>query len=323
MCFQNFHTMNWHKICHAKNFSPNLGRPLKSDIPIDFYKKIYSYFKDYDSFEKNSLNVYTLFLHEIIKEFKEYNILNSILEDVKGAITYPQTYGVKVDEGGVLRLELYFYYNKRKNFNSQDILKEYCLFLDILKKHKANVEGLEQIMEGVPLDTNTIWSYDFFNSENLFGTQINFYTKDKILNQDIVYWGNQFTKGTKGKSKEGTFLCFHKNYKLNLKEDLNYNFTQTQLLAAEKIIKKYKCKECNISNKTETNGEIIFFIQYFGISDEDFLLFLRDNNYPLKIIEHYKNNINFYSTMSKEITEVFRITTKEFKQYRSGFYGLL
>lgn len=315
--------MNWHKICHAKNFSPNLGRPLKSDLSINLYKKIYSRFKNYDSFEKNSLNVYSSFLHEVIKEFKEYKILNSVLEDVKKAVTYPQTYGIKIDEGGVLRLELYFYYNKRKNFNPKDILKEYYLFLNILKKHGANIDNLNQIIKDIPLDIDTIWSYDFFNLENLFGSEINFYTKNKILDQDIVYWGNQYTKGANGKSKEGLFLCFHKNYNLDLKKDLNYNFTQTQLSAAEAVIKKYKCKEYNISNKTESNGEIIFFVQYFGISDEDFLNFLKDNNYPLKIIEHYKNNVNFYSTMSKEITEVSRISSTGFNKFRGSFYGLI
>lgn len=315
--------MKWHNICHAKLFSPNLGRSLKSSIPVQLYKTLYSSYKHYDQFERNSLNVYTSFLHETIKCFREYEKLNSILEELKEHISYPQTYGVKLDEGGVLRLEIYFYYNKRPKFNPQLILEEYSIFLNILKKHGADISLLKNLLADVPLQTSTIWSFNFFDNEMFFDKQISIYTENKIKDKDIVYWGNQYTKDLEGSSKEGLFLCFHKDYKLDLITDLNYNFTDYQINSAEHIMKNYSCKEYNISNKKESNGETIFFVQYFGISDHDYERFLVDNKYPKSLINHYLENKLFYKTMSKEITEVYKIGCTNFNKFRCGFYGLI
>lgn len=315
--------MKWHSICHAENFSPNLGRPLKGSIPISLYKKFYSIYNHYNKFEKNKLNVYTSFLHNAIKEFKNYEIINSILEDLKSKIEYPQTFGLKLDEGGILRLELYFYYNKRLNFDPQIIIQEYFVFLNILKKHGADISVLENLLKDVPLTPSTIWSYDLFDKDKMFGDKINLYTENKIKEKDIVYWGNQFTKDAYGKSKEGLFLCFYKEYNLNLSRDLNYDFNEIQLKHSELILKEYNCKEYNISNKKEANGETIFFVQYFGISDEEYEQFLIKNKYPKSILNHYQQNKEFYKTMSKEITEVYKISEKGFERFRCGFYGLI
>jgi hypothetical protein len=315
--------MKWHNICHAKNFSPNLGRPLKGAIPIGLYKKFYSLYNHYNTFEKSELNVYTSFLHNAIKEFKFYQIINSILEDLKIEIEYPQTFGLKLDEGGVLRLELYFYYNKRLNFTPEEVLKEYAIFLKILEKYGANIKLLQNLLDNIPLTPSTIWSYDLFDNDILFGDKINFYTENKIKDKDIIYWGNQFTKDINGKSKEGLFLCFYKGYDLNLSKDLNYNFNLNQLKSAELILKKYNCKEYNISNKKEANGETIFFVQYFGISDEEYEQFLLKNKYPSSILLNYQQNKQFYKSMSKEITEVYQIKDLDFCLKRSAVYGLI
>lgn len=315
--------MKWHSICHAKNFSPNLARPLKGKITVDLYKKIYKQYKQYEDFQQNPLNVYSAFLHTAIKQFHQYKKLNSILEDLKNQIPYPQTYGLKLDQEKTLRLELYFYYNKRINFEPSVIVKEYEIFLNILKAHGADINQLVTLLDEEPFSPSTIWSFNFFNDNKFFDNQINIYIENRIKENDIVYWGNQYTKDLNGKSKEGLFLCFHADYSLNLRTDLNYNFTEFQLNCAEQIIKKYKCKEYNISNKTEANGESIFFVQYFGISDTDYEQFLISNNYPQSIILDYQKNKNFYESLSKEITEVYKITDTDFVLTRSGTYGLI
>lgn len=313
--------MKWHLLEHSKNFSPNLGRLFKQHTNHQYYKKYSFLFEGYDLPIKT--NTYTQFLQNSLKCFNNHKILESIIEDVKENIPYPQTFGIKLDEDKKLRFELYFYYNKRNNFCPDIITKEYDIFLKIIEKHGADITSLKQIMQNIPLLPSTIWSFDFLDNKNLFGDKVNFYIENKVLYPDTIYWGNQFTKDHLTKSKEGLFLCFHSHYDLDLNRDLGYNFTETQLNIAKQILNKYKCKEYNISNKTESNGEIVFFVQYFGISDDEYEEFLISNKYPEQIIANYKNKKEFYKPMSKEITEVYKIKNDSFCIKRSGTYGLI
>jgi hypothetical protein len=79
------------------------------------------------------------------------------------------------------------------------------------------------------------------------------------------------------------------------------------------IFNKYKCYQICIHNKNEEQ----IFIQYLGISNNDFIDFLINNNYPRNIIDFIDDDYK----INNEITIVYDIKSK--KIIRSGFYGII
>jgi uncharacterized protein YqgQ len=315
--------MSFIDIKHKLNYSPNLGRALiPKNMPINLYKKIFKW-KKYSDYKDNTVPVYSNFLNCLLKEFKHENILKSIINDLKSEIKYPQTFSLKKDPQGY-RFEIYFYYNKMDVFFSNSINNDFKIFLKILKKHNCDTSKLENLLDYAPKMPSTIWSYDFYDYKDLFGTSINFYEELNIINDKYLYWGKQYTKQKDLYNKDGIFLCFPKSYQIDFKKDLHYNFTESEIMYAHKILDKYDCLEHNISNKKEEGTcNNIFFTQYFGLSNNDYIKFLEQNKYSENIINEFKNNLDYYSTMSKEITEVYNLSNLDSSPYRCALYGLI
>ena len=84
----------------------------------------------------------------------------------------------------------------------------------------------------------------------------------------------------------------------------------------EIILNKYQCYQICIHNKNENQ----IFVQYLGISNQDFLSFLNLNDYPSHLINFVEEQIklNRYN-INNEITIVYEISSQ--KVVRSGFYG--
>jgi hypothetical protein len=102
---------------------------------------------------------------------------------------------------------------------------------------------------------------------------------------------------------------FKTNYNLYLKE---LKFSNCNI--SEDIITKYKSTYTCIHQKF--NDE--FYVQYIGISKEDFIDFLEQNAYDTNIINLVKRpDYN----IPNEITIVYDMLTKQIK--RSGFYGFV
>ena len=85
----------------------------------------------------------------------------------------------------------------------------------------------------------------------------------------------------------------------------------------KRILNKYKCTHYCIHNKY-TNQ---IFIQYLGISVDDFINFLYEFNYPNNLQIHVKDNMNKYKNIIHEITIVYDIETT--KPIRSAIYGIV
>jgi hypothetical protein len=81
------------------------------------------------------------------------------------------------------------------------------------------------------------------------------------------------------------------------------------------VFNKYSSYEICIHNKRD--GQI--FIQYLGITSDEFIDFLIEQKYPDELIEHILQNKNEYH-IPNEITIVYDTNTK--KAIRSGFYGI-
>lgn len=99
-------------------------------------------------------------------------------------------------------------------------------------------------------------------------------------------------------------------------ERLDYQSIKTKF--RKNILEKYKCYQICVHNKKINE----IFIQYLGISNDDFVEFLLTNNYPSYVIDFVvdKINLNQYK-INNEITIVYDIKTQNI--LRSGFYGNL
>ena len=62
-------------------------------------------------------------------------------------------------------------------------------------------------------------------------------------------------------------------------------------------------------------------IQWFGLSDEDFKIFLKKYNWDANIIDFYINNDT--SHIEKEISINFEIKNNELIPVRTSFYGVI
>tara|TARA_B100000886_G_scaffold163954_1_gene111779 strand:- start:1235 stop:2632 length:1398 start_codon:yes stop_codon:yes gene_type:complete len=109
------------------------------------------------------------------------------------------------------------------------------------------------------------------------------------------------------------YIPFKENYDLYMSK-LCYDNIKNKF---EKIIlKKYKCYQICIHNKTENQ----IFVQYLGISNKDFLSFLKLYDYPSYIINFVEEQISLDNyKINNEITIVYDTDTQ--KVIRSGFYG--
>jgi hypothetical protein len=84
------------------------------------------------------------------------------------------------------------------------------------------------------------------------------------------------------------------------------------------ILNKYTCYDVCIHNKKP--GEI--FVQYLGLTNEEFVEFLTVNNYPPHLINFVVNQMKAGTyNLNNEITIVYNTETQEV--VRSGFYGNL
>jgi hypothetical protein len=79
------------------------------------------------------------------------------------------------------------------------------------------------------------------------------------------------------------------------------------------IVFKYECYEISIHNKNKDH----VFIQYLGITNKDFIRFLKDNKYDRNIINLVDSDYN----LNNEITIVYDKITR--KIIRSAIYGVL
>ena len=92
-------------------------------------------------------------------------------------------------------------------------------------------------------------------------------------------------------------------------DDIRYKFKEI-------ILNKYQCYQICIFNKNENQ----IFVMYLGISNKDFLSFLKLNDYPSHLINFVEEQItlNRYN-INNEIAIVYEINTQ--KIVRTGFYG--
>lgn len=242
-------------------------------------------------------------LYEIINGINNKKMLNIITSIIKDIGNNKLVYGCKL-ENNIFRFELYIYYHPNlydKNLIKYEIYKN-SIFKEYIDKNKNIV----------------ISSFDLYNNENVFGDEIHFYHNTNIKNEFPYYgYGTKINNKHEIIKESEYFLDNCYNTKKNLRnmiEKLNFKNYNLELLT--KLINLYDCKELSIHNKYND----YYFIQYLDISFNDFIKFLKINNYPNDFINHILDNSNKYKDLKQDITIVF---DKNGKVIRTAFYGLV
>jgi len=167
-----------------------------------------------------------------------------------------------------------------------------------------------------------ITSWDIYSKSYNIGDEEHYYFKvDDNTPVGLPFWGyGKYKKNNIIYEESKIFVLdsyesFYKNYDEYM-DKLNYSKIKDRFKKI--ILEKYKCYEICIANKKPNQ----IFVQYMGITNNEFVSFLIENNYPSYIIEYVINQIkiNKYN-INNEITIVYDTNTLDI--IRSGFYGNL
>ena len=165
-----------------------------------------------------------------------------------------------------------------------------------------------------------ITSWDIYENTYEISDVEHYYFKENTHTPlGLPFWGiSKYKKGDDLYEESKIFVLddyipFKENYDSYMKK-LGYDDISDKFKNI--ILEKYKCYQICIHNKTDNQ----IFVQYLGISNQDFLSFLNLNDYPSHLINFVEEQIklNRYN-INNEITIVYEIHTQ--KVVRTGFYG--
>ena len=164
-----------------------------------------------------------------------------------------------------------------------------------------------------------ITSWDIYKNRYEISDIEHYYFKDAHIPLGLPFWGVSKYRKEGNLYEESkifvldNYIPFKKNYDSYMIK-LGYGDIRDKF--KEIILNKYQCYQICIHNKNENQ----IFVQYLGISNQDFLSFLKLNDYPSHLINFIEEQIklNRYK-INNEITIVYEISSQ--KVVRSGFYG--
>lgn len=210
----------------------------------------------------------------------------------------------------------------KKNPFVQNLMKEYH------EKHGPNktIWGYKKMGDEYRLefylydlnnkDNNVITSRDIYKDR--IGEEVHYYhhLDERIQTYSLPFWG--FGTYVRNGERFDESKIFAIDSYVSFKE--NYDEYMRRLMykdVADKfrgiVLDKYPCYEICIHNKTP--GQI--FVQYLGISKQDFIGFLKEHRYTSSLVEYYERQ-DF--RINNEITIVY--DTGNANVIRTGFYGV-
>jgi len=136
---------------------------------------------------------------------------------------------------------------------------------------------------------------------------------------DLPFFGKTYEYNGKTISFKNMFIVSFFSYTIS---NFDYFLDYFELHKIKKNLynelHKYKYVEI-ISLYKKSNNNIA--IQWFGLSDNDFIKFLEDNNWPNYFINYLLKNKNTLSHIRKEITINYKIVDNELIIERTSIYG--
>ncbi len=240
-------------------------------------------------------------------------------------------YGVKCDNQGKIRYEIYFYiyskydksYLETQSLNnvSKELSNELFVSLKSINFNNVNTNNL------------IIHSFDIYNeNDKIFFNKPNekpkislYYNLDANNSFERPFFGKLIEYDGNNFSDEFLFFLSDSVY---IKKNIIYLLKKIKLnIDSEIMLKLFDIygyvEDMCIYNKGTSNNSLLFCIQYFGLTDEDFYNFLKKYNYPNILINFYYNNYKKLDYVNKEITIHFELNNNNLKITRTAFYGSL
>jgi hypothetical protein len=171
-------------------------------------------------------------------------------------------------------------------------------------------------------DKIKITSWDIHSNTYEISDEEHYYFKlgDESITE-LPFWGyGKYKKNDVIYDESKIFVIdlyesFCKNYDEYM-DRLDYELIKTKFKKI--ILEKYKCSEICIHNKNPNQ----IFVQYLGITNQEFIEFLTLNQYPEYIINFVIEQVELNNyKITNEITIVYDMDTQDI--LRSGFYGNL
>ena len=286
------------------------------DTTPTFIKKAVPSLFRYNKYEmikplKNSFSS-QYFFYKLFKKLDVFYHCKKMAFEIHDIVERPVVWGLKWDNTNI-RFEYYNYKWGIKGSSDKNILsmipkKFNNIINNISNIVTVSIDSYNQDKEFILDKVNTIHVYTIKN--------LNY----PVFGETTEY--NYINKKIKSKNESSYFYSDYSDTIKNYKEYLlkiGYSLKDINKLDTN-IFKKYQCLEICIHKKLYKN-KIVFFIQYIGISIDDFIDFLIEANYSINIINFVKNNRKNLKQLSHEITIVYDLDTM--KILRSGFYGII
>jgi hypothetical protein len=159
----------------------------------------------------------------------------------------------------------------------------------------------------VPSDLHIV-STDLFDDETARGPLEHCYWSRQPL--QLPFWG----WGTQNGAHESRYVA---DKRARLKNNASVYLRSIGITDVDIGELEYPCEEVCVHNKAEDS----IYIQYLGISFDDFVLFLQRNSYPQALLDHITDNADKYRNLVHEVTQVYDRRSGQY--VRSGFYGNL
>lgn len=260
-------------------------------------------------------------------------------EDTLYLYPYPVIYKWINPQAYLIKYNTYHVISKIDGISSSQLLYETCknnkyvcsIISKLYNKHKKLVWGYKKMGDiyrwefyNYTLNSQPIIkSWDIIKNNDIYkiGDNIHHYYR-KSDNIRLPLWGYGTSIKNNISSIESkcfvidNYNSFYDNYDMYMKK-LGYNNIKEEFRSI--ILELYPdCYELCIFNKKA--GQI--FVMYNGLSNEEFIDFLQNNNYPLSLIEYIEYQIeNDQYHLYNEIAIIYNIKTK--KIIRTGWYGMI
>ena len=172
------------------------------------------------------------------------------------------------------------------------------------------------------MNKTKITSWDIYSNAYDISEEEHYYFKlGDESSVELPFWGcGKYKKNDVIYDESKIFVIDrYKNFYDNYDEYMNgLDYESIKLKFKKIILEKYKCNEICIHNKNPNQ----IFVQYLGITNQEFIEFLTTNQYPEYVINFVIEQVelNMYN-IANEITIVYDIDTQDI--VRSGFYGNL
>lgn len=159
-----------------------------------------------------------------------------------------------------------------------------------------------------------ITSKDVYDTPEVIGHENHIYTRDDT-SLDYPFFGHGYKN--ENETESIFVLDYTCSFKNNFMKYMKHIGFEEHTNKFHQYLNNYTSKHICASNKFKDQ----LFLQYIGITVEEFLSFLIRFEYDQHLIKHVMNNMHLYRDINHEITIVYDIKTM--KPVRSGFYGII